>query len=268
MNKFCVYIHFRNDNSQPFYVGQGTTIRPFSTTRKNKDWNSVVKDAGGFFPVIVKSDLSKTEALKLETELIHLYGSRVVNIQTTSSTIKELDFDTFNSKFYVDRESLTGLRYKCDIYVKKTKFFSAGDIAGNPTHDGYFQISHNHKCYRVHRIIYLLSHGKLDSSLIIDHINGNGLDNRTENLRAVSYQDNRRNLAKDKRNISGVTGVSNHANNTCRAAISHGGKRYTISFSFSKYGKEKAMELAVAWYNNKREELNAAGAGYTDRHGT
>lgn len=268
MNKFCVYVHFRNDTSQVFYVGQGTSDRPYNSTRKNKEWNFVVQEAGGFFPVIVKSNLSKAEALQLESELILVYGNRVVNIPTTSSTIKELDFDTFDSKFYVDSESPTGLRYKRDIYVKKTKFFSAGDVAGNPTHDGYFQISHDHKSYRVHRIIYLLAHGKLDSSLVIDHINGDGLDNRIENLREVSCQDNRRNLAKDKRNTSGVTGVSIHASNVCRAAISHGGTRYAISFSFSKYGKEEAFRLACEWRKQKIEELNAAGAGYTDRHGT
>lgn len=268
MNKFCVYIHFRIDNHKAFYVGQGTILRPYARSRQNKMWNEIVKEAGGFFPIIVKSNLSKNEALELESELISILGNRVVNITTSSSLTKELSFDEFNDKFYVDNTSPTGLRYKKDIFVKKTKFFSSGDIAGGVSPDGSYQISHDYKCYKVHRIIYLLVTKSLDSSKVIDHIDGNNKNNNIENLREVSYRDNRRNLKKDKRNVSGITGVTSDAKGTCRASISADDVRYSRSFSISKYGKDEAFRLACEWREQKIKELNEQGAGYTDRHGT
>ena len=53
---------------------------------------------------------------------------------------------------------------------------------------------------RMHRVI-------LDTVLEVDHINGNGLDNRRANLRPVTSQQNKWNMRKQKRNTSGFKGV-------------------------------------------------------------
>ncbi|WP_324029306.1 hypothetical protein GC087_21515 [Pantoea sp. JZ2] len=60
--------------------------------------------------------------------------------------------------------------------------------------------------FYVHRIIYKLKTG--DEPMIIDHISGNTLDNRIENLRTCSITENCRNARISETNTSGCTGIS------------------------------------------------------------
>lgn len=58
----------------------------------------------------------------------------------------------------------------------------------------------------VHRIIFKMVYGYEPVS--VDHINGNGLDNRLCNLRGCSHSENHKNVKRLVNNTSGVTGVS------------------------------------------------------------
>lgn len=42
---------------------------------------------------------------------------------------------------------------------------------------------------------------------------------------------------------------------------------HKASFSCNKYGHEQAFQLACQWREQKIAELNAQGAGYSERHG-
>ena len=88
----------------------------------------------------------------------------------------------------------------------------AGKVAGSLDGHGYLNISVNSTRYLGHRIAWAIHNGKWPLQQI-DHINGEGTDNRIINLRAVSPQENTRNMALGAANTSGIIGVNFH---TCR----------------------------------------------------
>lgn len=84
------------------------------------------------------------------------------------------------------------------------------------------------KRYKAHRVIWALTYGKWPTS-DIDHINGNSGDNRIENLRVVSKEENMRNQRRSSANKSGVTGVCwNPIRRKWSAQIKVRGKKYHL----------------------------------------
>ena len=82
-----------------------------------------------------------------------------------------------------------------------------GDVAGRLTPAGYRRISVGHKNLSAHRIAWYMTHGRLPKRGQIDHINGSRADNRLENLREVTRQENGKNKKKPTINTSGILGV-------------------------------------------------------------
>jgi len=84
--------------------------------------------------------------------------------------------------------------------VNKPPRGKAGDIAGYHNGSGYLKISIAGKRYYSHRLAFLWMTGEFPSK-VVDHINGNSLDNRWENLRSVTQKENGANtiLAKGVR---------------------------------------------------------------------
>ncbi|NWB47041.1 HNH endonuclease [Pseudomonas gingeri] len=69
--------------------------------------------------------------------------------------------------------------------------------------DGYYRMKFQGRFYRIHRIIYFMHTGTDPAALVVDHIDGNRLNNRIENLRACTVQQNLWN-AKGKPKRSGL----------------------------------------------------------------
>jgi len=80
----------------------------------------------------------------------------------------------------------------------------AGQIAGWDINN-YRNVNLNGKPYRIHRINYLIHHGRMP--IMVDHLNQCKSDNRIENLRQSDRSQNAGNQNLRKDNTSGFRGV-------------------------------------------------------------
>lgn len=132
-----------------------------------------------------------------------------------------------------------------------------GTIAGNKNNSGhgkwYIDIAFNKLKlgkFRAHRLVWVYMYGSINSDLEIDHINGNGLDNRLGNLRLVKSQDNMKNQRLQINNKSGCSGVFfNKTTKKFEAAITVNFKKINLGNFESKLSAIKARKAAEKHYN-------------------
>ncbi|RUR48836.1 HNH endonuclease [Vreelandella populi] len=111
------------------------------------------------------------------------------------------------------------------------------------------------KGFLEHRLIWMLVTGHHPPEEI-DHINGDGTDNRWENLRASSREENCHNMAMNTRNTSGVTGVGWNKRQKNWSAYCHlKGKYYSL-------GNFQEIDVAAMEVMEFRAEH-----GFSARHG-
>lgn len=123
---------------------------------------------------------------------------------------------------------------------------------GRKASTSYRQISIFSIIYPAHRVAWMYYHGYWPN--VIDHINGNGLDNRITNLRDVSYQENSKNMAKFCNNTSGVTGVCwCNTHEKWIARINVRGKKITLGY-FENFDEaveaRKSAEVEYGYHEN------------------
>ena len=263
MNKFYVYFHRRTSDNTIFYVGKGTGKRAWSKDNRGQEWYT--ESDSGFTVEIVKNNLSNTEALALENELINTIPNL---INCYSSTVVPLDYAELSKHFVIDPTSPSGLSRICGSWnglTFKGKLGHCGSVCGKSSKK-YWRIKFKNKTVPVHRIIMILLGYSIPDGYVVDHIDGNSLNNNLGNLRIVSQDINARNRTKSKNNTSGFSGVYFDTTNY-RVIITLDNKKYSKRFYFTHHG-ENTLNVAVAWREEKIKELNNLGAGYTERHGT
>lgn len=105
----------------------------------------------------------------------------------------------------------------------------------------------------MHRMIL----GLTDSKISVDHINGNGLDNRKINLRICTHAQNSRNQRMAKNNKSGYKGVTWRArDNLWRATICINGKQIDVGMSKCKEKAARLYDEAAKKYHGEFARLN------------
>lgn len=115
---------------------------------------------------------------------------------------------------------------------------------------GYVEFKWKGRTMTLHRHILGASTGEF-----VDHINGDGLDNRRSNLRICSHAENMQNRRIHKNNKSGFKGVYFDARRgSFRAQVRAFNRRYAVG-SFS------TPEAAHAAYLEKAKEVHAAFFG-------
>lgn len=158
----------------------------------------------------------------------------------------------FKESFSYDKE--TGL---IRWLISPSASVKIGDIAGNITNNGrgksYVKIDFNGKHYYAHRLAWLLINGTWPENEI-DHIDGDGTNNKWINLRAASRIDNMRNRRIPSHNKSGVIGVHwNKEINKWVAQITHNKKQFTIGY-FSSIDDaalaRKNAEIKLGYHKN------------------
>lgn len=83
----------------------------------------------------------------------------------------------------------------------------AGYVVDFPHGLRYVRLKINGQLHQAHRVIWALVYGAWPLNQI-DHIDGNGLNNRIENLRDVDSSANAKNRKRYNCNTSGVSGVT------------------------------------------------------------
>lgn len=82
-----------------------------------------------------------------------------------------------------------------------------GREAGTTTLRGYRAVMVDSKKHYAHRIVWEMINGPIPDGLVIDHIDGNCINNRISNLRLVTLSGNQRNARIPKNNSTGIVGV-------------------------------------------------------------
>ena len=117
---------------------------------------------------------------------------------------------------------------------------------GSDSHNGYLDVHVGKPNTKAHKVVFEVCSGsEVPDGMEIDHINGNGKDNRFENLRVVTHVDNVHNPVNERRyrkawdSRIGDPGFSQKA--------SEGQRRFAKTKAGKARAKESGRRLSAMW---------------------
>lgn len=144
------------------------------------------------------------------------------------------------------REARRLLRYESNggglywIAAKRPCFRNKiGQLAGSSSGRGYLTVSLLGHKFGVHRIVWLMHHGSLPLSML-DHMNGDRIDNRIENLRLVTVAQNVWNRVRAGNELGTGVADNGHGRYVARLQLPEGAKAYLGTY-------DTAIEAAAAY---------------------
>lgn len=124
------------------------------------------------------------------------------------------------ARYKIDPESPSGLSRTKATTGRNGKVGPVVSIGS----DGYYRMQFNGQFYRTHRVIYYMHTGIDPAELVVDHRDGDCLNNNVENLRACTVQQNLWN-ANGKPKHSGLPkGISKMKDGWYRVQVSINGE--------------------------------------------
>lgn len=131
------------------------------------------------------------------------------------------------------------------VWKKHRNKSRIGTIAGSICTDNYKQVVINGKYIMVHKIVYFMHHGVMP--FMIDHIDGDSLNNDITNLREATYSQNNRNAKLRKDNRSGSKGLRLCSNGKWQVYVRVNGKQK----SFGVYDDFELADFVGVEVRNK-----------------
>ena len=250
MSKLYIYYLYDSDGIVR-YVGRGRRDRFKTVSGRSEEYLSILNN-GGESKIIEFCEDTQQVILK-ELEHIELHKATIIN-KIGSFEHNHLKYEELDKIFQIDETSPSGIVWKTDRYnVSGALCVRAGTRAGSlTTHRRYWCVPYNGKYVKVHRVIMVLhlKEDLNDPEILINHIDGDGTNNKLSNLELSSYRHNAIYRTKHTKNTSGVVGVTAYMSRgklTWRARITdEGGKRIQKDFSTVVYGDE-AFNMACEY---------------------
>jgi HNH endonuclease len=135
------------------------------------------------------------------------------------------------------------------------------DAADYPLVKGYRWYAHikNSGGYYGRSVEGIFVHALLMGAKGVDHIDGDGLNNRRENLRVATVSENRTNTGARINNTTGFKGVFPRNNGTFQASIRKNGTRYHLGVFNTALEAARAWNIAAKKYHGEFAYQNDVG---------